>query len=388
MSENVVSLKCADKAIYLVKTAHVSKNSVEDVKKTIEEIGPDAICIELDEDRYRKLDHNDTWKQMDIKEVIKSGKVGFLLVNMILGSFQRRMAGKMDSNSGGEMIMAMDMAKEKDIPLVLADRDINTTFKRIWYNLGLWEKCKLLATIIFSIFDDEDISEEDLDNLKRSDALDAAMNEIGKEFPNVKRILVDERDMYLAQKIKTAPGEKIVAVIGAAHANGIIKHIDEDIDLDKLCDLTKKKSLIGTLLKWGIPIALIVMIIYSFIQSFETGIDQILSWFLFCGVGAALGSILALANPLTIIVSFIVAPFTAINPLLAAGWFAGLMELSIRKPRVQDFEDLSKDTLTLKGFYKNRVTRVLLVVLLCNIFCSIGSVIGGIDVVRSFIGLL
>ena len=388
MSENVVSLKCADKAIYLVKTAHVSKNSVEDVKKTIEEIGPDAICIELDEDRYRKLDHNDTWKQMDIKEVIKSGKVGFLLVNMILGSFQRRMAGKMDSNSGGEMIMAMDMAKEKDIPLVLADRDINTTFKRIWYNLGLWEKCKLLATIIFSIFDDEDISEEDLDNLKRSDVLDAAMNEIGKEFPNVKRILVDERDMYLAQKIKTAPGEKIVAVIGAAHANGIIKHIDEDIDLDKLCDLTKKKSLIGTLLKWGIPIALIVMIIYSFIQSFETGIDQILSWFLFCGVGAALGSILALANPMTIIVSFIVAPFTAINPLLAAGWFAGLMELSIRKPRVQDFEDLSKDTLTLKGFYKNRVTRVLLVVLLCNIFCSIGSVIGGIDVVRSFIGLL
>ncbi len=388
MSENVVSLKCADKAIYLVKTAHVSKNSVEDVKKTIEEINPDAICIELDEDRYRKLDHNDTWKQMDIKEVIKSGKVGFLLVNMILGSFQRRMAGKMESNSGGEMIMAMDMAKEKDIPLVLADRDINTTFKRIWYNLGLWEKCKLLATIIFSIFDDEDISEEDLDNLKRSDVLDAAMNEIGKEFPNVKRILVDERDMYLAQKIKTAPGEKIVAVIGAAHANGIIKHIDEDIDLDKLCDLTKKKSLIGTLLKWGIPIALIVMIIYSFIQSFETGIDQILSWFLFCGVGAALGSILALANPLTIIVSFIVAPFTAINPLLAAGWFAGLMELSIRKPRVQDFEDLSKDTLTLKGFYKNRVTRVLLVVLLCNIFCSIGSVIGGIDVVRSFIGLL
>ena len=388
MSENVVSLKCADKAIYLVKTAHVSKNSVEDVKKTIEEIGPDAICIELDEDRYRKLDHNDTWKQMDIKEVIKSGKVGFLLVNMILGSFQRRMAGKMDSNSGGEMIMAMDMAKEKDIPLVLADRDINTTFKRIWYNLGLWEKCKLLATIIFSIFDDEDISEEDLDNLKRSDVLDAAMNEIGKEFPNVKRILVDERDMYLAQKIKTAPGEKIVAVVGAAHANGIIKHIDEDIDLDKLCDLTKKKSLIGTLIKWGIPIALIVMIIYSFIQSFETGIDQILSWFLFCGVGAALGSILALANPLTIIVSFIVAPFTAINPLLAAGWFAGLMELSIRKPRVQDFEDLSKDTLTLKGFYKNRVTRVLLVVLLCNIFCSIGSVIGGIDVVRSFIGLL
>ncbi len=388
MSENVVSLKCADKAIYLVKTAHVSKNSVEDVKKTIEEIGPDAICIELDENRYRKLDHNDTWKQMDIKEVIKSGKVGFLLVNMILGSFQRRMAGKMESNSGGEMIMAMDMAKEKDIPLVLADRDINTTFKRIWYNLGLWEKCKLLATIIFSIFDDEDISEEDLDNLKRSDVLDAAMNEIGKEFPNVKRILVDERDMYLAQKIKTAPGEKIVAVIGAAHANGIIKHIDEDIDLDKLCDLTKKKSLIGTLLKWGIPIALIVMIIYSFIQSFETGIDQILSWFLFCGVGAALGSILALANPLTIIVSFIVAPFTAINPLLAAGWFAGLMELSIRKPRVQDFEDLSKDTLTLKGFYKNRVTRVLLVVLLCNIFCSIGSVIGGIDVVRSFIGLL
>ena len=388
MSENVVTVNYGDKTIYLVKTAHVSKNSVDDVKDTIETIGPDAICIELDEDRYRKLDHNDTWQQTDIKEVIKSGKVGFLLVNMILGSFQRRMAGKMATDSGGEMVKAMDLAKEKDIPLVLADRDINTTFKRIWYNLGLWEKCKLLATIIFSIFDDEDISEEDLDNLKKSDVLDAAMNEIGKEFPNVKRILVDERDMYLAEKIRTAQGKKIVAVIGAAHANGIISHINEDIDIDELCDLTKKKSLIGTLLKWGIPIALVLMIIYSFIQSFETGIDQILSWFLFCGVGAALGSIMALANPLTIIVSFVVAPFTAINPLLAAGWFAGLVELAIRKPRVKDFEDLSKDTLTLKGFYKNRVTRILLVVLLCNIFCSIGSIIGGIDVIRSFIGLL
>lgn len=388
MNDSVVKIEYKDKEIYLVKTAHVSKNSVNDVNDTIEEIMPDAICIELDNDRYGKFKKNDTWRNMDLKEVIKKGKVGFLLVNMILASFQRRMADKLGTDTGGEMVAGIKMASEKKIPLILADRDINITFKRIWYNLSLWEKCKLLATIIVSIFDDEEISEEEIATLKRSDVLDAAMNTIGKEFPNVKRILVDERDMYLAQKIKTAPGQKIVAIIGAAHAEGIQKHINEDIDLAGLCDLTKKQSVIGTIVKWGIPIAIVLMIIYSFIQSVDTGMDQLISWFLFCGVGSALGSLLALANPLTILVSFVVAPFTAINPLLAAGWFAGLCELAIRKPRVQDFEDMSKDTLTLKGFYKNRVTRILLVVLLCNVFCSIGSIIGGIDVVRSFLGLL
>ena len=136
MNENVIKLRYEDKDIYLIKTAHVSKNSVEDVKETIEEIGPDAICIELDEDRYGRIKKKKEWTEMDIKTVIKDGKVGFLLVNMILASFQRRVAMKLGSNTGGEMIEGMKQAEERSIPLILADRDINTTFKRIWYNLG------------------------------------------------------------------------------------------------------------------------------------------------------------------------------------------------------------------------------------------------------------
>ncbi len=388
MNENVIKLRYEDKDIYLIKTAHVSKNSVEDVKETIEEIGPDAICIELDEDRYGRIKKKKEWTEMDIKTVIKGGKVGFLLVNMILASFQRRVATKLGSNTGGEMLEGMKQAEERSIPLILADRDINTTFKRIWYNLGFTEKCKLLATIIYSIFDDEEITEEDLANLKSSDMLDAAMNDIAKSFPNVKRILVDERDMYLAYKIRSAKGQKVVAIVGAAHADGIASHITEDIDIEALCDLTKHKSVLGTIIKWGIPLALVAIVIYSFIANRDVGIDQVITWILFCGIGSALGSIIALAHPLTILVSFIVAPFTAINPLLAAGWFAGLTEISVRKPKVRDFEGLAEDTSTLKGFFKNRITRVLLVVVSCNIFCSIGSIIGGIDVVRSFLGLL
>lgn len=388
MNENIEHLIFKDKDIYLVKTAHVSKNSVEDVKETIAQVNPDAICIELDQDRYSSIKAKDRWRNTDIKTVIKENKVGFLLVNMILASFQRRMAAKIDTQSGGEMIEGIKKSEELNVPLILADRNINTTFSRIWNKLGLWEKCKLLATVIYSVFDDEDISEEELANLKQADMLDAALNEVGKQFPNVKKILVDERDMYLSQKIKNAPGQKIVAIIGAAHAKGIKKYLPQDIDIETLCDTSKKKSVVATIIKWAIPLALIAMVIYTFVANRDTGIDQIVSWFLFCGIGAALGSILALAHPLTVIVSFIVAPFTAINPLLAAGWFAGLTELWIRKPAVSDFEDLGKDTDSLKGFYKNRVTKILLVVVLCNVFCSIGSIIGGIDVIRSFLGIL
>ena len=388
MNESVVHIKYKEKDIYLVKTAHVSADSVKDVYDTYEEIHPDTICIELDKDRYDRLNDKNHWRNTNIKTVIKSGKVGMLLVTMVLASFQRRMADKMDTSSGGEMIAGINIAKENGINLVLADRNINITFKRIWNSLGLWEKCKLLTTLILSVFEDEAISEEELNQLKQSDMLDAALSEVGKTFPGVKRILVDERDMYLAQMIKTANGNKIMAIIGAAHASGICHHINEDIDLDALCDTTKRKSILGTILKWGIPLALIAIIIYSFFVSFDTGRDQLLSWIIFCGLGSGIGAILGLAHPLTILVAIVVAPFTAIHPLLAAGWFAGLIEATIRKPKVQDFEDMAEDTSSLKGFYKNKVTRILLIVVLCNVFCSIGSIIAGLDVIRSFIGLL
>jgi len=384
MRENTVKLEYLDKEIYLVKTAHVSKTSIEDVDACVEEVQPDAICIELDEQRYARLEDPEAWRNTDIVKVIKDGQVGFLMVNVILSSFQKRMAKSLGSTSGGEMIEGIRLSKEKDIPLVLADRPIKTTFSRIWSKLGLKEKVKLLSGIIASIFDDEEISEEDLAKLKEADALEAALLDVAKEFPTVKEVLVDERDQYLAQKIKTAPGRKIVAIIGAAHAKGIESHLSEDVDLKALETVEKKKGF-AACIKYLIPLLIVAIIAYTIFNNREMGLRQIRSWILWNGGLSALGVILALGHPLSVLTAFFMSPITSLNPLLASGWFAGLVEAYLRKPKVKDFEDLAEDTSAFKGFWKNRVTRTLMVVIFANLFSSIGTLISGIDIVRKFI---
>ena len=386
MNENIVKVNYKDKEIYLVKTAHVSKNSINDVRECIDEVKPNAICIELDEDRFKKLNEPDKWRETDIIKIIKEKKVGFLLVNIILSSFQRRMAKNMDTSSGGEMLEGIKASKELNVPLVLADRPIRITFSRIWNSLGINEKSKLLVSIIGSIFDDEEISEEDLAALKEADALEAALNEVGKEFPVVKKILVDERDEYLSSKIKNANGKKIVAIIGAAHAIGLIKALDKDVDTIQLEEVNKKKG-IGSIIKWLIPIAILSAIIYTLITNRDVGISQIKSWILWNGTLSALGVLLALGHPLSILTAFVMAPITSLNPLLAAGWFAGIVEAMIRKPKVKDFENLGEDTSSLKGFWKNRVTRILLVVVFANVFSSIGTIISGLDIFSKLFSL-
>ena len=384
MRENTVKLEYLDKEIYLVKTAHVSKTSIADVDECVEEVKPDAICIELDEQRYKRLEDPEAWRNTDIVKVIKDGQVGFLMVNVILSSFQKRMAKSLGSTSGGEMIEGIRLAKEKDIPLVLADRPIRTTFSRIWSKLGIKEKTKLLSGIIASIFDNEEISEEDLAKLKEADALEAALLDVSKEFPTVKEVLVDERDRYLAQKIKTAPGKKVVAIIGAAHAKGIESHLNEDCDLEALETVEKKKGF-SAYIKYLIPLLIVSMIAWTIFNNRDLGLKQIRSWILWNGGLSALGVILALGHPLSVLTAFVMSPITSLNPLLASGWFAGLVEAYLRKPKVKDFEDLAEDTSTFKGFWKNRVTRTLMVVIFANLFSSIGTLVSGIDIVRRFI---
>ncbi len=387
MNANFVSLKYGEKEITLVKTAHISKNSVADVEEAVALIDPDSICVELDKDRYETLNNREAWRENDIVKVIKDKKVGYLMVNIILASFQKRMAKKMDNTSGQEMITGIRLAKEGNKHLVLADRSIKTTFTRIWNKLTFMGKVKLLYTIVLSIFDDEDITEADLEELKKGDALEAAINDIGKGFPVVKEVLVDERDRYLAYKIKNAPGNKIVAVIGAAHANGIIKNIPLDDHIEELDDTAKKKGF-GSLIKWLIPIAIVLMIVITFFHNQEAGLNQIKSWLLWNGGLSALGVLICLGHPLSILTAFVAAPITSLNPLLAAGWFAGLTEAAIRKPKVKDFEDLANDTATLKGFWHNRVTHILMVVIMANVFSTIGTIVSGLGIFSSFISTI
>ncbi|MBO7676009.1 MAG: TraB/GumN family protein [Erysipelotrichaceae bacterium] len=384
MLENVLKLDYQDKELYLVKTAHVSKDSVEDVTRCVEEVEPDSICIELDQERYDRLQNPDKWRETDIVEVIKKKQVGMLLVNTILASFQKRMAKSLGSNTGGEMMEGIRLAKEKNINLVLADRSIKTTFSRIWNELDLKEKLKMLSAIIESIFSNEEITEEDLAKLKEADALEAALGEVSDQFPTIKRVLVDERDKYLCEKIRSAPGKKIVAIIGAAHSIGIEKYLNTPIDTEEL-NVVKKKKGFGTYIKYIIPAVIVLLIVLTIIRNKDVGLSQIRSWIIWNGGLSALGVLLALGHPLSILTALVMAPITSLNPLLASGWFAGLVEAHLRKPKVKDFEDLADDTATVKVFWKNSITRTLLVVVFANLFSSIGTFISGIDIVRKFI---
>ena len=387
MRENIIKLDYQDKEIYLVKTAHVSKTSIEDVDECVNEVNPDSICIELDAQRYDRLKNPNKWRETDIVEVIKKKQVGFLLVNTILASFQKRMAKSLGTNSGGEMMEGIKLSEERNINLVLADRSIKTTFSRIWNELSLKEKLGLISGIIESIFSDEELSEEDLTKLKEADSLQAALSEISKQFPTVKRILVDERDQYLTEKIRTAPGKKIVAIIGAAHSIGIEKNLNKEINIERLDEVKKKKGL-GTYIKYIIPALIVLLIGITIFRNKDVGISQIKSWIIWNGGLSALGVLLALGHPLSILTAFVMSPITSLNPLLASGWFAGLVEAHIRKPKVRDFEDLSEDTSTLKGFWKNGITRTLLVVVFANLFSTIGTFVSGIDIVKKFIETL
>lgn len=385
--EKYEHIKYKDKDIYLVKTAHVSKRSVEQVHEVIAEIEPDTICIELDKGRYESVMDPEAYKKMDIIKVIKENRIAIVLVNLILSSYQKRMATKLEVKSGDEMRAAIQESQDRNIELVLADRSIQTTFIRVWRLHSFWDKIKLVMGIITACFDDEDISEEDLAKLKQSDILSAALNDISKEFPMFARGLIFERDEYLSQKIKNAPGQKIVAVIGAAHAPGIVKNIERDIDINEL-DTIPPKSLLSKISGWVLPTIIVLMLLSSFHLDTSTGMESLISWCLWTGCLGALGTAICLGHPLSILTALVCAPFTAINPLLAAGWFAGLTEAYVRKPRVEDLETLQDDMDSIKDMLSNRVIRILLVVIFANLGTSIGTYVSSIDIFKKLLELI
>ena len=386
-NQNVTRINLDGKEIILIGTAHVSKYSAEQVKEVIELERPDAVCIELDEQRYQSITDGDKWRDMDIFKVIKEKKATVLLINLALSSFQKRMANQLGINAGQEMIQGIQSAKEVNATLVLADRNIQITFSRIWHNVGLWGKMQLLTQIIFSIFSNESISEEELEKMKSQDMLNSMLNEFTESFPKLKTPLIDERDQYLAQKIKEAPGNKVVAVLGAAHVPGIKEEIKKDHDL-ALITRIPKPSKVPKIIGWAIPIAIIAMIAYTFYTNPTLGAQQTLSWLLWHGGLSALGTALAFGHPLTILTAFIAAPITALDPITAAGWFTGIVQAAIVKPNVRDFENLADDVTSLKGFWNNKVTRILLVVVMANLGSSLGTFIGGADVIRLFFNSL
>lgn len=378
LPDTVTYLKANDKNIYLVGTAHVSKQSVDDVKAAVELLKPDSICIELCEARYISMTQNSAWKEMNLFRVIKEKKTIFLLAQLILASFYRKIGEQMGVQPGAEMLEGIKQAESSGAELVVADRNVEITLKRVWGYLGLWSKMKLASHLMMSLFINEEIDDKLIEEMKEQDQLEKMMEGFAEEFPEIKTRLIDERDIYLAQKIRNAPGNTIVAVVGAGHVPGMQNYMDEDIDLAPLMELPPK-SILPAILKWAIPALLIGLIAFAVFQGGKTGpsMESVYIWFFVNGILTALGAAIAMAHPITILAAFLAAPFTSLNPMIAAGWVSGLVQAGVKNPTVADLEDLPNATASIKGFWMNPASRILLVVVMANIGSSLGTFIAG-----------
>lgn len=364
--------------ITLVGTAHVSQNSVEEVKSVIEEVSPDRICLELDQGRFDSKTKQSSYANMDLKKVFKEGKTFLVLANTALASFQKKMGLQTGSAPGEEILGAGKIAQEKNIPYSLCDREISVTLKRAWGASNFFNKAKLIATLLSSAFSKEEFSPDDLEELKKSDAMEGMLNEMAKELPGAKKALIDERDRYLATSIYKAEGHRKVAVIGAGHANGIIRTIGEleknSISSD-LSDISNppKPSKTGKLIGWLIPALILGFVAYScFNYGFEQGVKYFITWACCNASGSMLFAILSLAHPLNWFVAAVSAPIAVMNPVLGVGIFTGIAESQLRKPQVKDFENISDDIGSFKGWFKNRVLHAFLIFFTT----SLGSILG------------
>jgi pheromone shutdown-related protein TraB len=370
---NVHQLRFEGKEITLVGTAHISRESADLVSRVIEETKPDTVCVELCQSRYDSLTQKKKWEDTDLLKVIKDKKAFLLLSNLLLASFQKKIGQKLGIRPGEEILQAIRSAEAAGSVVHLADRDIRITLSRTWRLMGFWKKTKLLTEILSSVWEVDEITQEQIEEMKKKDVLDALLSEIGEVLPEVRRILIDERDQYLSQKIRHAPGNRIVAVVGAGHVPGILNSWDQEVDLASLEQLPPKGKL-GKILGWGIPAFIVGLILFGFFYSGMMATAQMVKWWtLTTAVLAALGAAAALAHPLTILSAAAAAPFTTLHPLIAAGWVSGLVEAAISKPKVKDFESLLDDIASVKGFWRNKITRILLVVVFTNIGASLGT---------------
>lgn len=393
MSQTQKVLELNGRKITLIGTAHVSKESIEEVTQTIKTLSPDCVAIELDEKRADSIQNAERYSQLDIIKVLKRHEGFLLLANLILSSFQRRMGLNVGVKPGDEMLAAINTANQMNISSVMVDRPIQITLKRAWAKNSFWGKCKLFALLISGAFSKEEVDPAEIENLKNSSEMDSMMEELAKEMPVIKKVLIDERDEYLASKIWDAKGENIVAVLGAGHLPGVEKHLQKLATGEKTSDVNEisaipPKSVLSKIAAWIIPALIIGLIAAGFVYGGrKAGAQLLTTWFLWNAIPAALLSIIALAHPITILVAFVAAPFTSLCPFIGIGFCTAIVQALVCKPKVSDMESLQDDVGSIKTFYKNRILRVLLVFILSTLGSALGTFAGGSNVIAKLLSI-
>lgn len=370
--------------IVLIGTAHISKDSVNEVKQVIEKYNPDIVAVELCKRRFEVITEKDKWENTPVTKLLKSNNAYLVLAQTFLASIQRKLGKEYGVEPGSEMIAAIDEAKKHDLDIALVDRDISVTLKRAWRKMGFREKFRIFWEFMKAMvgYEEEELENLDLKELMKEDVISALMKEFSEIAPSASNVLINERDKYIAKKIYDESKKgKVVAVVGAGHINGIKNYLEKkdiDVDLKELEEVPEKRITLGKIIAYAIPVLFASIILWLIISRGSNAWAEIGNvffwWFIIHGILSALGAAIARGHPLSILTAFVAAPFTSLEPFFAPGWFAGLVEAKFRTPVVKDFKELRKIE-SLRDFWNNKVIRLLMVVALANLGSMIGTLV-------------
>jgi pheromone shutdown-related protein TraB len=385
-TEPLKTVRVNDCNITLLGTAHVSKASADKVQELIATGKYDAVAVELCPSRHKVIVNPDAMAKMDLFQVIKSGQASMVAASLALGAFQQRMAEQLGIQPGAEMRVAIKDAQAAKLPVLLIDREIGTTMKRIYHNVPWWKRFNLFAGLIASVISKEKFSAAEIEKLKEGDVLESSFSQFAEDERDLFRPLISERDEYMSARLIKACAENnyrhILAVIGAGHLNGMVRQLDEqsgaDVD-EKIAqlDTLPAPSQWLKLIPWMIVVLIFGGFVIGFMQSPEIGISMVMDWIVITGGLSALGTAIAFAHPLSILSAFLAAPLTTLHPAIGAGMVVAAVEAYLRKPKVSDFNQLRTDTTSLKGWWNNQVTRILLIFIFSTLGAAIGTYVAG-----------
>lgn len=384
-SSDVKIIEVDGREFILVGTAHISKESAKLVREVIEKEQPDTVCVELDQQRYKALSEQRKWENLDLKSLIRQKQLATLMINLLLASYQKKLGQQLGVQPGVELLEATKAAKDNDIPIALCDREIRITLRRAWNSMSFFDKMKLLTAGLAGIFEKQEMTEEKLSELRQNDVLTELITELGNAMPTLKTVLIDERDTYLAQKIREADGQKIVAVVGAGHVNGMIKRLEKpqtrDLsDIEQIPPMSPLWKWIG----WGIPTIIVGSIFYiGYSKGLAAAGDNALYWFLANGIPSSIGGLIALAHPVTIITAFLAAPFTSLTPVIGAGYVCAFVQAYMQPPVVKEFQSVSEDVGNAGNWWKNKLLRIFLVFILTSLGSLIGTYVGAYEIITN-----
>ena len=380
--------------ITLLGTAHVSKASADKVSELLATERYDSVAVELCPSRYNTLLNPDLLAKMDLFQVFREGRVPMVIANLALGAYQQRLADQFGIEPGQEQRVAIELAREAHLPLLLIDREISVTLKRVAANLSWWKRWSLFSGLLISLISREEISEEDIEKLKEGDMLESTFSEFAEERKDLYDPLIDERDRYMAarllQELEHNDHSNLLAVVGAGHLKGIARYIKEQQlpsdEVIKQLDQTPPPSRWPKTIPWLVTLLVLTGFVIGFMRSPELGWGLVTDWVVINGTLSALGALIATAHPLTVLTAFVAAPITSLNPTIGAGMVTASVEIFLRKPEVGDFSRLRKETTRLKGWFQNRVSRTLLVFFLSSLGSAIGTYLAGFKIFGQLAG--